>query len=145
MPGPSPTVSASTSALGDRWDRAVKRLCEQGSVAALVRELATQAGLRQVDEGASPQRWTLVVAREPLRNPVLADKLAAALSISQGHAVVLEIETGTPDDSPALRDAAERARLQAAAEATIEQDPVVQALLQQYKTARIVPGSIKPV
>ena len=144
-PGPSPMLSASTSALGDQWDRAVKRLCGQGSVAALVRELATQAGLRQVDEGANPQRWTLVVAREPLRNPILADKLAAALSISQGHAVALEIEAGTPDDSPALRDAAERARLQAAAEATIEQDPVVQALLQQYKSARVVPGSIKPV
>ena len=138
-------ASATSGALGDRWDRAVKQLCEQGSVAALVRELASQAGLRQVDESASPQRWTLVVAREPLRNPTLADKLAAALSVSQGHAVVLEIEAGTPDDSPALRDAAERARLQAAAEATIEQDPVVRQLLQQFKTARIVPGSIKPV
>ena len=144
-PKPQPVASGTGGALGDRWDRAVKQLCEQGSVAALVRELASQAGLRLVDESASPQRWTLVVAREPLRNPVLADKLAAALSISQGHAVVLEIEAGTPDDSPALRDAAERARLQAAAEATMEQDPVVRELLQQFKTARIVPGSIKPV
>jgi DNA polymerase-3 subunit gamma/tau len=146
-PVPKPLVVASNTggALGDRWDLAVKQLCEQGSVAALVRELATQAGLRLVDETASPQRWTLVVAREPLRNPTLADKLAAALSVSQGHAVVLDIEAGTPDDSPALRDAAKRARLQALAEATIEQDPVVRQLLQQFKTARIVPGSIKPL
>ncbi len=140
-----PVAAATGGALGERWDRAVKQLCEQGSVAALVRELASQAGLRQVDDTAVPQRWTLVVAREPLRNPALADKLAAALSLSQGHAVVLEIEAGTPDDSPALRAAAERARLQAAAETTITQDPMVRELLQQFKTARIVPGSIKPV
>ncbi len=140
-----PVAAATGGTLGERWDRAVKQLCEQGSVAALVRELASQAGLRQVDDTAVPQRWTLVVAREPLRNPALADKLAAALSLSQGHAVVLEIEAGTPDDSPALRVAAERARLQAAAETTITQDPMVRELLQQFKTARIVPGSIKPV
>ena len=148
VPTPTPPVAVATTtggALGERWDRAVKQLCEQGSVAALVRELASQAGLRQVDDSAVPQRWSLVVAREPLRNPALADKLAAALSLSQGHAVVLEIEAGTPDDSPALRAAAERARLQAAAETTITQDPMVRELLQQFKTARIVPGSIKPV
>ena len=33
----------------------------------------------------------------------------------------------------------------AAAETTITQDPMVRELLQQFKTARIVPGSIKPV
>ena len=148
LPAPLPRPPAATTtggALGERWDRAVKQLCEQGSVAAMVRELASQAGLRHVDDTAVPQRWSLVVAREPLRIPALADKLAAALSLSQGHAVVLEIEAGTPDDSPALRAAAERARLQAAAETTITQDPMVRELLQQFKTARIVPGSIKPV
>ena len=31
------------------------------------------------------------------------------------------------------------------AEATIQQDPVVQELMSQFKTARIVPGSIKPL
>jgi DNA polymerase III subunit gamma/tau len=150
-PGPATVTTTTTAttttggAMGERWDRAVKQLCEQGSVAAMVRELASQAGLRHVDDTAVPQRWSLVVAREPLRNPALADKLAAALSLSQGHAVVLEIEAGTPDDSPALRAAAERARLQAAAETTITQDPMVRELLQQFKTARIVPGSIKPV
>ncbi len=131
--------------LGQRWDECVKALCEQGAVAALVKELATQAGLRHVDTTAAPQCWHLVVAREPLRNPVLADKLGAALALLLGEAVALEIEAGTPQDSPALRDAAERQRRQEAAEASIQQDPVVRELLSQFKGARIVPGSIKPV
>jgi DNA polymerase-3 subunit gamma/tau len=39
---------------------------------------------------------------------------------------------------------AERERRQRVAEQTIHNDPLVQALMSQYKTARIVPGSIKP-
>ena len=131
--------------LGQRWNDCVKALCEQGTATALVRELATQAGLRHIERTALPPRWLLVVAREPLRNPTLADKLAAALSALLGEPVVLELEAGTPQDSPALRDAAERQRRQEAAEASIQQDPLVLELLAQFKGARIVPGSIKPV
>jgi DNA polymerase-3 subunit gamma/tau len=58
--------------------------------------------------------------------------------------VQIALEPGQPTDTPATRDAAERARRQAAAEATIESDPVVRELLGQFKTARIVPGSIRP-
>jgi DNA polymerase-3 subunit gamma/tau len=52
---------------------------------------------------------------------------------------------GTPLDSPALREAAARARAQQQAEQTMTADPVVRELMSQFKTARIVPGSIKPV
>ncbi len=145
-PAPAqPAASAIDPVLGERWNGCVKSLSEQGLVTAMVRELAQQAGLQRIDDSVAPQRWQLLVAREPLRNPALADKLAAALSTSLGHAVVLEVLAGTPADTPALRDAAERQRRQAAAEASIQQDPVVRELLQQFKTARIVPGSIKPV
>ena len=54
------------------------------------------------------------------------------------------VEAGPTDDTPARRDAAERARRQAEAEQIIHDDPLVQALMAQYKTARIVPGSVKP-
>ena len=149
VPAPAPVaVSAPTpgdAALGDRWNDAVKTLSAQGAVVAMVKELATQAGLRHINVGATPPIWHLVVAREPLRNPALADKLSSALSALLGQAVALEIEAGTPTDTPALRDTAERQRRQEAAQAVIEQDPVVRDLLQQFKTARIVPGSIKPV
>ena len=131
--------------LGDRWNRLVKKLCEQGAVTAMVRELAVQAGLRAVDDAGVPPRWHLVVEREPLRNTALADKLAAALATELGQPLELVLETGVPSDSPARRDAAERQRRQAAAEEAIHNDPVVRELLSQFKTARIVPGSIKPV
>jgi DNA polymerase-3 subunit gamma/tau len=52
---------------------------------------------------------------------------------------------GVPTDTPALRDAAARAQAQAQAEQTMTSDPVVRELMSQFKTARIVPGSIKPV
>jgi DNA polymerase-3 subunit gamma/tau len=59
--------------------------------------------------------------------------------------VQLQLVAGVPGDPPARREAAERERLQHAAEATIRDDPLVRELLSQFKGARIVPGSIKPV
>jgi DNA polymerase-3 subunit gamma/tau len=130
--------------IGDLWDGLIKKLCEQGALAALVRELATQAGLRAIDASATPPCWHLVVEREPLRTDALRDKLTAVLAAELGHALRLDLEGGVPADSPARRDAALRQRRQAAAEAEVRADPVVRELLDQFKSARIVPGSIKP-
>jgi DNA polymerase III subunit gamma/tau len=143
VPAPAPTTAVDT-ALADRWQATVQSLIEAGTVAALVRELAWQAGLVAIDAKTTPPTWRLAVAREPLRNPALADKLTLALAAQLGEPVQIALEPGQPTDTPATRDAAERARRQAAAEATIESDPVVRELLGQFKTARIVPGSIRP-
>ena len=62
-----------------------------------------------------------------------------------GAPVALDLVDGVPVDSPALREAAARARAQQQAEQTMTSDPVVRELMSQFKTARIVPGSIKPV
>ena len=67
-----------------------------------------------------------------------------ALAEALDRPALLEVEAGSADDSPARRDAAERARRQAEAEQIIHDDPLVRALMAQYKTARIVPGSVKP-
>ena len=143
--GAAPAARVATDTLlGDRWAILVKQLTESG-LAALVRELASQGGLRQIDDATVPPTWHLLVDRETLRTPALADKLAAALAPLLGQTVRFELEPGAPEDSPARRDAAERQRVQAVAEAQIRDDPVVQELLKQYKTARIVPGSIRPV
>jgi DNA polymerase III subunit gamma/tau len=142
----APTFAAPLDrGLGDRWHALVTRMSEAGSISALARELATQGGLRSIDQTASPPRWLLVVERETLRSPALRDKLAAALAAQLGQPLQLELEPGTPEDTPARRDAAERQRRQAAAEAAIQGDAVVKELLSQFKTARIVPGSIKPL
>jgi DNA polymerase-3 subunit gamma/tau len=132
-------------ALGDRWAGLVQRLCDKGAVAALVRELAVQAGLRAIDASAVPPRWHLVVERETLRSPFLSDRLAAAMADELRQPLAVSLEPGVPDDSPARREAAERLRRQAVAEEAIRNDPVVRELMAQFKGARIVPGSIKPV
>jgi len=151
-PAAEPSLSTSTSTstaiapeLGTRWAALVQALCDQGSVQALARELAVQSGLVDVDDGTQPPTWRLLVEREMLRNPALQDKLRAALSAALGHDIALDVAAGNPGDTPARRDVAERQRRQAVADAAIHADPVVQQLLAQYKTARIVPGSIKPL
>ncbi len=136
------------TALADRWQALVLEMIGAGSIAALVRELAWQAGLVAVEKASGqsgPATWRLAVAREPLRGAALIDKLSQALAAKLGERVNLVVEAGQPSDTPAARDAAERARRQAEAQATIENDPVVRALLAQFGTARIVPGSIRPV
>jgi len=140
---PSPT--GVPRALGDRWCAIVSSLIERGSISALVRELAWSSALVAIDEGSVPPTWRLAVERETLRQAVLADRLATAMAAVVDGGARLELVAGTPEDSPARRDAAERARRQAEAEATIQGDPVVRELLATYKGARIVPGSIKPI
>ena len=133
-------VPLQPTALGERWYGMVKQL----KLVALPRELALQAECVAVDEQSSPQRWRLRVERESLRQPALQDKLQAALAEALGAAVQLEIEAGIAQDSPALRDQAEAQARQRRAEQIVLEDPFVQQMLAQFKTARIVPGSIKP-
>jgi DNA polymerase-3 subunit gamma/tau len=134
----------STTPLGDRWAALTAQMAQAGSIGALVRELAMQAECIGFDAAAGPVRIALRVERETLRSTANVDKLQAALVRALGQPVQLQVEAGTAEDSPARRDAAERARRQAEAEQIIHDDPLVQALMAQYKTARIVPGSVKP-
>ena len=140
-----PDAPPQTTPLGDRWATLVGALQQQGRISALVRELALQAGALACDEGADGCTWTLVVERESLRSPALAEKLQAALAAELGGPQRLQLQAGVPTDSPARRDASERQRRQADAERQIRDDPAVSELLTQFKTARIVPGSIRPL
>jgi len=134
------------TALGERWAALVAAMAQRGLIGALVRELAMQSEwLASSAGGDNGERWQLRVERESLRTPALRDKLQAAVSTLHGTPVNLELVDGAPRDSPALREAAARARAQQQAEQTMTSDPVVRELMSQFKTARIVPGSIKPV
>ncbi len=138
---PSPFAA---TALGERWAAVVAMLAQRGLVSALARELAFQAELVAQEEGAAPL-WRLRVERESLASPALSEKLRGALAEALGIGTLrLEVERGATSDTPARRDAAERERRQAAAEVLIHNDPLVQEMLAQFPTARIVPGSIKP-
>jgi DNA polymerase III subunit gamma/tau len=132
------------SALGERWALLVRQMIDANSIGALVRELAMQAQCLAFDDSAAGVDCRLRVEREMLRAPAHADKLQAALAQTLGREVRLVLEPGVAEDSTAKREAAERARRQAQAEQIIHDDPLVQALMAQYKTARIVPGSVKP-
>ena len=139
------SAEAGDAGLADRWNELVHRMVSAGSVAAMVRELAMQAACIGVVDGPAEQRWQLRVERENLRAPALCERLQQALSATLQRAVRLDIEAGRAVDTPAERAAAARKQSQADAERTIGDDPLVKSLLAQYKTARIVPGSVKPL
>ena len=148
-PSPLPDVVAkpielAPTALGARWAELVAGMNADGSISAFARELAMQSQCVTLDEQATPVVCRLRVERETLRAAAPCEKLQAALAEALQRAVRLEVEAGSAEDSPAKRDAAERARRQTQAEHVIHDDPLVQALMAQYKTARIVPGSVKP-
>jgi DNA polymerase-3 subunit gamma/tau len=142
---PRAAVALVVSPQGERWAELVGRMVQAGSIAALVRELAQQAGLERIDGSTQPATWHLVVERDSLRTELLRDKLGAALASELGEPVQLALQAGVPQVSPARRDAAERDRRQRLAEEAIRSDPLVVELMSQFKTARIVPGSIKPL
>ena len=130
--------------LGARWADLVCQMNDAGLISAFARELATQAQCVALDEQASNLVCRLRVERETLRAAAHCDKLQAALSEVLRRAVRLEVDAGVAEDSPSKRDATQRAHRQAEAERIIHDDPLVRALMAQYKTARIVPGSVKP-
>ncbi len=155
-PLPSATVPAAPPAedgvassieapCGDRWAELVAAMVRSAAVSALVRELAQQAGLEHIDAATQPPSWHLRVERDSLRSDALRDKLCQALAATLGEPLQLVLHEGVPQDSPARRDAAERERRQRRAEAAIRDDPLVRDLMSQFKGARIVPGSIKPL
>ena len=140
-----PALSPAELALGDRWAALVRSLIEAGAIGALVRELAMQGQCVAIEPGDGAEAWRLRVERETLRGGTHRERLEAAMAKSLGRAVKLELEAGVVADTPFLRDMAERERRQRAAEELIQNDPMVLSLMQQFKTARIVPGSIKPL
>nr|WP_295076040.1 DNA polymerase III subunit gamma/tau [uncultured Roseateles sp.] len=127
------------TALGERWADLIRPL----GLTALTRELAVRSECVGFEQQGEMQIWRLRVERESLRQPALRDKLQAALEAGLQHSVQIEMEAGPAHDSPALRDAAATQAKQRAVEQIVIKDPLAQQLLAQFKTARIVPGSIK--
>jgi DNA polymerase-3 subunit gamma/tau len=129
----------------ERWYRLVMEMCERELIAALVRELAMQSQCTAIDESVDPPAWTLRVERETLASDGGRTKLAAAMAEVLGRRIKLAIEIAAAADTPAKREAAKRALRQRQAEEAIRNDPLVISLMQQFGTARIVPGSVKPL
>ena len=134
-----PVAPAASGAEADFWFQTVMALSESEVIIALVRELALQSELiaRTADE------WQLRSANASLLQSAARERLQAAL-VQAGHAVRLRIELGETVDTPARRLAAAAAERQRQADATMTQDPFVQAMLRDFG-GKIVPGSIKPI
>ncbi|MGE5864791.1 MAG: DNA polymerase III subunit gamma/tau C-terminal domain-containing protein, partial [Rhizobacter sp.] len=145
LPADAPVATAAftPTPLGDRWNDAVLKLNAASAITALAREMAMQAQCVDVASQEGVEVWRLRVEREMLRAPAQRDKVQQALAQLLGHPVRIEFEAGPATDTPAVRASAERLRRQAEAEQIIHNDPLVQTLMQQFKTARIVPGSVK--
>ena len=123
---------------GDVWLETVQGLMAQEAITALVRELALQSQLVARDGG----QWQLRVERETLNHVASRERLQAAL-LAAGHGdVKLHIEVGPVTDSPAKRLAVKAAEKMLAAQALIQSDPLVQAMVRDFG-AKIVPGSIQ--
>ena len=145
---PRPDAHASARAIahdvvateeGDIWHAAVQQLAADGTITALVRELALQSQLVARDGS----HWMLRVERESLNQPVARERLRVALE-SVGHVSQITVEVGVVSDSPARRNAVAAAERQQAAEEIVRNDPFVQSMVRDFG-ARIVPGSIQPV
>ena len=135
-------VPLKPTAEGARWHEMVMA----ADITALTRTLAMQAQCLAIEEQAGGTRhFRLRVESDSLRQPALKDKLQTALGAYLQCEVRVEVEAGSAEDSPALREQAAAQARQRAAEQIVLDDPVAQALLAQFKTARIVPGSIKPI
>ncbi|MBE2261886.1 MAG: DNA polymerase III subunit gamma/tau [Burkholderiaceae bacterium] len=124
---------------GDFWHEVVSELIAREAINALVRELALQSQLVARDDAD----WLLRVERESLNQPQARERLLQALR-GAGHEVRLSVEVGRVTDSPARRNAAAAAEKLRAAEAMIQADPFVQAMMHDFG-AKIVPGSVKPL
>jgi DNA polymerase-3 subunit gamma/tau len=120
---------------GSRWQARIQPL----GLTAMVRELALQAQCLGQTEVDGRVCWRLRVERESLRATALVAKLEAALDAK------LDIEPGVAVDSMSLRAQAAAVAQQKAAEALAAGHPTTQRLLQQFKSARILPGSVQPL
>ncbi|WP_024326305.1 DNA polymerase III subunit gamma/tau [Thioalkalivibrio sp. AKL19] len=123
MPGPAaPSVAA--DGMFD-WHRFA-----EGLPMGTVRELALHAELRKHDA----ERVVIAVAPGTLCTDRAKTRLKEALEKALGHALRLEIvnQSEPSEATPAARLAAASAERQASAETTMREDPVVQALGQEF-------------
>ncbi|MBL0719979.1 DNA polymerase III subunit gamma/tau [Piscinibacter sp. Jin2] len=142
IPAANDAPAAPDSPLGAAWAALVDSLIAQGAVAAMHRQLAWQAQCTHLEPEAG--RVHLRIDRESLRSPMHIERLQAALAAHWQRPVVLAVEAGPVDDSPARREAADRLARQQAAEMACEADPLVQALLGRHRGARLLPGTLQP-
>lgn len=129
---------APASGLALRWIE----VCEQMGLTGLTGNIVRNSSLIAEEEA----RW--LVHLDPQHSALYSDnqrkRINDSLNKTLGHDVELQVEVQSLQaESPALHLARRRARQQADAVLSIEQDPKVQALMATFE-ARVQPESIRP-
>ena len=134
-----PAGSAGPAAIPDGdWPSLLARLELKGPA----RQLAGNCQL--VERAGSHFRFLLDERAGSLHTRQLEDRFLQALRRLVGTAATLEIERGSPGDTPARRDEQARDERLEAARAALERDPAVQSLRERFG-AVLQPDSVKPV
>ncbi len=135
---PAPSRSSAPLAVDD-WNAVVAQLRLTG----LTRELVQQSELVSHDERSLVLR---VPIKSLLSSAAQMEKLKAALARHFGRPVGVTIEVGAVTGTTVASTKSDaRAARQADAEAIIEADPFVRAVVRDFGGAAVVPGSVKPV
>ncbi|MBB3226861.1 DNA polymerase-3 subunit gamma/tau [Luteibacter sp. Sphag1AF] len=139
-PRPSAPITMHANGMPD-WAELVERAGLRGPIG----QLAQNASLRDVDgEGMTlalkPSHLHLAV--EPLTSQ-MEEKLTQALGRRVRLRFVAAADAAS-HETPAQRIAQKRDDAQAAAEASIDSDPLIQTLKREFD-ARVIPQSVKPV
>jgi len=124
-------------AQGD-WPAILARLELKGPA----RQLAGHCQL--VERTGSHFRFLLDERAGSLHTRQLEDRFLQALRQLAGASVTLEIERGSPGDTPARRDEQARDERLESARAALERDPAVKSLRERFG-AVLQPDSVKPV
>jgi len=118
-------------------------LVEALNLRGMVKQLAVNCTLQE--KSSSEVKLVLNKENEQLLNPAMQKKLEEALCTSLQQKLKLYIELGDQQvESPAKTTARNTAERQQMAEDSIQQDPMVQALKENFN-AEVVPNSVKPV
>jgi DNA polymerase-3 subunit gamma/tau len=138
-PALEPVASAGRDVSGINWHEVVNKL----NLRAMAKSLAANCSLKSIADG----RVTLVLARqqESLRTKSAEERLEKALGEYFGESLKLVMEIAEhADETPAQAVERGNAQRQQAAEQSIEQDSVAQALKEMFG-AELIPGSVKPL
>lgn len=135
------TSNAETTANGLSFNGNWRGLVDELKL-GLARELAKHCELISYDEHTIA--LSVPESQKHLLSPNYQEKLSSAIAQYFDRKIKLQFSVGGSGNTPAKQIMQEKAQAQASAEASIEQDTFVQALIQDFG-ATIIPNSIKPI
>ncbi|MBX3612643.1 MAG: DNA polymerase III subunit gamma/tau, partial [Burkholderiaceae bacterium] len=131
------SLPAAAAGFDGDWPGLAARL----QVGGFVQQFMHQSELVEADG----LRFRVRVPIRPLAEPATVNRVREALGAHFGAPVRLDVEVGRVGEATAAAASArDRADRQAQARASIEADPFVRALIEDFDGA-IVPGSVRPI